>query len=105
MATMAAYKLMRIRKDGSIGSLFINKRKKLPTGVWLKSESHPTKGYAIRPGWHVLKEPHAPHLKMTKYRRWYRVRIADYKIIERPKSQGRIWYIANKLKILKPHTG
>tara|TARA_Y100000310_G_scaffold186813_1_gene186937 strand:- start:430 stop:642 length:213 start_codon:yes stop_codon:yes gene_type:complete len=42
---MFGYKLFRVRKDGTLGSLFINKKERLPIGKWIKAESYPTKGY------------------------------------------------------------
>lgn len=57
-----AYKLIRMRKDGTLGPLFINKKQIIPIGIWLDAESHKTKGYAFRPGWHVTLEMNAPHL-------------------------------------------
>lgn len=95
-----AYKLLKIRKDNSIGSLYINRKKRIPIGTWLEAECHPTKGYAVRPGWHVLATPEAPHLKM-KDRAWFLVMIEDYYEFKRPASQGGIWYIANRMKILE----
>lgn len=50
MKTIKGYKLLRLRKDGTLGPLFINARMRIPVGKWLKAESHPTKGYALRPG-------------------------------------------------------
>ena len=50
---MKAYKLMRMRKDGTLGSLFINKSC-IPLGKWLEARS-PDKGYAHRPGWRTFK--------------------------------------------------
>ena len=97
---MVAYKLLRKRKNGSLGSLFINKRKKLPIGCWLTAESHKTRGYALRPGWHALLKPQAPHL-LSKDRIWAKVKIKDYQFIERPAAQGGVWVIAQKMKILK----
>lgn len=97
---MKAYKLLRVRKDGSIGSLFINKRRKIPVGEWIEAEDHKTKGYAHRPGWHTTIEPNAPHLSI-KDRKWFEVEIEDWYELKRPESQGGTWYIANKMKIIK----
>lgn len=97
---MIAFKLFRIRKDGSLGSLFIDRRTFLPEGVWLKAESHPTKGFALRPGWHATAEPHAPHLSM-KGRAWFKVEIDDFTAETRPASQGGIWFLAGQMKILE----
>ena len=96
---MIAYKLFRVMKDGSISSLFINKRKRYEKNVWLIAEFIPTKGFAKRFGWHSTHSPYAPHLSM-KGRVWFKVEIEDYDKIERPLSQGGTWYISKKLKIL-----
>ena len=97
---MIAYKLFRVRRNGSIGSLFIDRRTYLPFGVWLRAECHPTKGFALRPFWHATAEPHAPHLSM-KGRAWYKVEILDFTPQSRPKSQGGIWFLAEQMKILE----
>ena len=49
---MKAWKLFSLKKDGSIGPLFINKKQRLTPGVWYEAEEHKTKGFAFRPGWH-----------------------------------------------------
>ena len=59
---MIAYKLFKVRKDGSIGSLFINQKDRLQINTWLEAKPHRTKGFAFRPGWHALFSPSAPHL-------------------------------------------
>ena len=69
MKYIDAFKLFKLRKDGSIGPLFINKKQRIPLNKWLTAESHLTKGYAFRPGWHVLLSPNAPHLS-KKNRVW-----------------------------------
>jgi hypothetical protein len=97
-----AYKLMRKRVDGSIGSLYIGRAKKLPINEWIKSECIPTKKFKVRAGWHTLSKPVAPHLKKDiDQRKWFYVQISNYKKIERPKSQGGIWYISDWIKIIK----
>jgi hypothetical protein len=94
------YKLFRVRKDGTIGSLFINRKDKLPLNKWLKAKNHPTKGFAERPFWHCTSKPKAPHLSM-KGRKWYRVEIKSYTELKRPKNQGGIWYLAKQIRILE----
>lgn len=96
---MLAYKLVRKRKDGSYGSLFIARKDTLPLNVWLHAEDNPTKGYARRPGWHCMEKPNAPHLT-EKGRVWVQVEIKDYTTFTRPESQGGVWYLANQMKIL-----
>ena len=98
---MRAYKLIRKRKDGTYGPLFINRRQRIPIGVWLEAEDHPTKGYARRPGWHTLAQPIAPHLKMMEGRVWVEVEIENYTANRRPECQGGIWFLANKMKVLR----
>ena len=97
---MLAYKLVRKMKDGSLASLFINKKARLPLNEWLQCEDHKTKGYKHRPGWHCTLEPIAPHLS-TKNRVWVKVKIMNYSYETRPKSQGGIWVLAEEMKILE----
>jgi hypothetical protein len=93
------FKLFRKRKDGSYGPLFINRRQKLHVGVVYDAENHPTKGYAVRPGWHICSEANAPHLS-KKDRVWCIVGFHDYTKHIRPESQGGLWFTANKMVIL-----
>lgn len=98
---MIAYKLFKKRKNGTIGSLFINRRAVLDAGKWLVAEDHRTNGFSHRPGWHCTVAAEAPHLKVAG-RVWYKVEVSDYRTFNRPKSQGGKWLVANKLKILTP---
>lgn len=95
-----AFKLIRKRKDGSYGPLFINKKQKLEIGIWYESEDHPTKGYAHRPGWHSLSTKIAPHLT-EKNRVWCKVSIREYKEFTRPENQGGLWFLSTYMKILE----
>jgi len=95
---MTAYKLLRVRKDGSLGPLFINRRQRIPAGEWLEAEAHPTKGYAFRPGWHAAERPVAPHLS-TKGRRWYQVELDGTTELKRPASQGSRWFLGKRMKV------
>lgn len=98
MKTIKGYKLLRLRKDGTLGPLFINARMRIPVGKWLKAESHPTKGYALRPGWHCTTKPIAPHLS-TKGRVWCKVTMKGARKFPRPQSQGGTWLLAKWLRI------
>jgi hypothetical protein len=102
--TKIAYKLFRELKSGEITSLFINKSRKLPYNEWLDAENYPTRGFAVRPGWHCTAQPHAPHLKMElksgEKRVWKKVLIEDYTEERRPENQGGLWFLAKKIKIL-----
>lgn len=97
-----AYKLFRVRKDHSIGPLFINRSLRIWPQKKLRAEAHRTKGFKFRPGWHACSKPSAPHLSM-KNRAWYIVELSG-KITEyqRPKSQGGKWFIAEYMKTLMP---
>lgn len=102
---MKAYKLLRIKKDGKLYPLFINKTVETPIGVWLEAECHPTKGFAVRKGWHVTMLPVAPHLKMElktgEKRVWCEVEVEDYEFYERPMCQGGMWALAQRMKIIR----
>jgi hypothetical protein len=97
---MIGYKLFRQRKDGTLGTLFINRKQKLFVGETYKAEEHRTKGFAFRPGWHICSAMNAPHLS-KKDRVWVKVRFSDYTSHIRPKSQGGLWYTANRMTILE----
>jgi hypothetical protein len=102
---ITAYKLLRRRKDGTLGPLFINRRQVVPVGVWLEAEDHPTKGFAHRPGWHCTLERSAPHLKMRlkngEQRVWCKVLVKDIKLYDRPESQGGSWVLADHMIIVE----
>lgn len=102
---MIAYKLLRVRKDGTLGPLFIERKRRIPIGEVLQYNDVPTKGYAHRPGWHCCQEPVAPHLKLTDDRRWYKVDISgwiDHHV--RPESQGGLWFTAERMEVIEPLT-
>lgn len=100
MRTIKAYKLLKLRKNLSLGPLFINRKQIIEPGKWLEAQCFPTKGYALRPGWHCTHAPVAPHLS-NKGRVWCEVEIKDYEIIHRPAYQGGIWYLAKHMKLIK----
>jgi hypothetical protein len=99
---MIAYKLFRRRKDGTLGSLFINRRAEIPVGTWLNSQAHRTRGYAYRPGWHCTLEPQAPHLRQTGDRVWYQVELEGVERFARPASQGGAWLLARRMRVSRP---
>uniref|UniRef100_A0AAU7VGZ0 Uncharacterized protein n=1 Tax=Enterobacter phage vB_EclP_26 TaxID=3161160 RepID=A0AAU7VGZ0_9CAUD len=102
---MIAYKIFRIRKDGTLGALFINRKAVIEVGEWYEAESHPTKGFAYRPGWHCTFEQNAPHLKLDlksgERRAWFKVEVEDITTYDRPESQGGAWVLAQRLKVLE----
>lgn len=95
---MIGYKLFRLRADGTIGPLFINRRQVLSVGRWYAAEAHPTKGYAYRPGWHILSQPSAPHLS-KRGRVWAKVEFKNGRPFRRPESQGGLWYLAEQMMV------
>lgn len=97
---MIAYKLVRKLKSCEIAPLFINKKLRIPKNKWLQSEPHATKGFAFRPGWHCCLKPHAPHLS-KKNRVWVEILAKNYKMYDRPESQGGKWILAKKIKIIR----
>ena len=96
---MVGYKFFKVRRNGTLGSLFINKKEILPIGEWINSESYPTKGYKFRPYFHVLPKPVAPHLSI-KGREWWKVDMNLSHTMTRPESQGGTWYLASSIKLL-----
>jgi hypothetical protein len=100
-----AYKLFSVRGDGSIGPLFIDKAQRVPVGAWLNATCTPTKGFAVRQGWHACPKPIAPHLclhpKGKARRVWCRValggRITDKKVSS---AQGGEWLLADRMMVL-----
>lgn len=94
-----AYKLLRLRRDKTLGPLFINRRQVIPVGKWLTAGCFPTKGFAVRPGWHVSPRPHAPHLS-KKGRVWAEVEVRDYEELRRPESQGGLWLLAKQMRVI-----
>jgi hypothetical protein len=95
---ITAYKLFRLRKDGTLGPLFIGQRIRVPVGIWVKAEAIRTKGFAFRPGWHCCAKPEAPHLS-KRGRVWCDVSIKEYEAHQRPASQGGLWYTAYWLRV------
>lgn len=102
---MIAYKLFKLRKNGTLGPLFINARQVVPVGEWLEAQDHPTKGFAHRPGWHCCLRREAPHLsenpKSGPRRVWAKVEVADTTTYPRPESQGGSWVLAQQLRVLE----
>ena len=101
-----AYKLFESRRDGTLGPLFINRSLVIPEdGTWLPAECHPTKGFAVREGWHAALKPHAPHLKLNpkgkRPRVWAQVALENPVCYDRPESQGGTWVLGTRLKVIK----
>ena len=100
---MKAYKLLRI-KNNKLYPLFINRNVETPIGQWLQAECHPTKGFAIRQGFHCCFQMLAPHLKKIlsngEQRVWCEVEVEDWESYERPESQGGAWILAQRMKIV-----
>lgn len=102
---MTAYKLVRKGKDGLLYPLFIHKKEPFKFNEWLIAECYPTKGFAVRQGWHCCFERNAPHLKESlangEQRIWIEVEVEDWESYDRPESQGGAWILAQKMKVLK----
>lgn len=96
---MRAWKLLRQRKNGSLGPLFIGRRQVIPIGVPLEAECKPTKGFAVRKGWHCTLQPYAPHLS-TRGRVWREVEVEELELYQRPESQGGTWVLAQRMTVL-----
>lgn len=105
---MRAYKLLRKKKDGLLYPLFINKKNPTPIGEWMQAECFPTKGFAVRCGWHCCFKPLAPHLSMRlasgEQRVWVECEVEDFEKYDRPESQGGAWILAQHMKIVRELT-
>lgn len=105
---MKCYKLLRKAKDGKLYPLFINRKESTVFNEWLQAECHPTKGFAVRKGWHCCFKPYAPHLKIDlangEHRVWVECEAEECEKYNRPESQGGAWVLAQKLKILRELT-
>jgi hypothetical protein len=97
---ITGYKLFRLRKNGTLGPLFIDPKLVVRPYVWLKAKAVRTEGFAFRPGWHACSKKLAPHLS-KRGRVWCKVSLAGVTEHYRPTSQGGLWYTARWLKIEK----
>lgn len=103
---MKVYKKVRQLKDGKLYPLFIDKKKPFEIGVRLRSEYHPTKGFAERSigqdengnelgGFHSTPQPEASwiadELKSGEKRVWIECEAENVHEYKRP--QG-IWYLS-----------
>lgn len=91
---------MRVLRNGDITSLFINKSRRIKLNRWMVAKNYPTKSFAVRPGFHTLPIPVAPHLS-KEGRAWFEVEISDFNTFFRPKSQGGVWYLSKRMKVLR----
>lgn len=96
----SAYKLVRLRRDGTLGPLFIGRDIVIPIGRWMRARAIRTDGFAFRPGWHCCAEPLAPHLSKVG-RVWCEVSIRQFKRHQRPAAQGGLWFTAKQMKIVR----
>ena len=96
---MKAYKLLRLRANGTLAPLFFARRSTIEPGKWLRAKALRLKGFAFRPGWHATPTPHAPHLS-RKGRVWCLVELRGVKKLQKPKSQGGTWYLAKQMKLI-----
>jgi hypothetical protein len=80
--------------------LFINRNQVIQPDVWYDAEAHPTKGFAVRPGWHCAPQPHAPHLSL-RGRVWCEVEIESFTRLIRPHIQGGAWLLANRMRLIR----
>ena len=105
---MIAYKLLRKKNDNKLYPLFIDKKNETKLGIWLNAKCIPTKGFAIREGFHCCYKPYAPHLKTElksgEKRVWVECEIEDYETYNRPESQCGTWLLAKRIKLIRELT-
>jgi len=107
MRHKSAYKLLRLRKDGSLGPLFVGRRLRMEVGQEYRARTDlPHPGLAHRPGFHCCAAPRAPHIRLRlrsgEVRVWCEVSLSGW-INEhrRPDCQGGLWFTAEKMKIVR----
>lgn len=94
-------KFFRKRANGTYGPLFVDRKRVLPVGVWLKASMNLVPpGLAKRPGWHMsLGYPR--HLT-TRGRVVCQVEVKGVLgYHQRPVSQGGTWVTSKWLRIIK----
>lgn len=96
---MRAYKLFRVRADGTLGPLFLDATLRIKVGDRLRAKNMHKKGFKFRPGFHAVAKPYAPHLS-KRGRRWHRVKLYDWRREKRPKNHGGIWLVAKEITVL-----
>ena len=101
---MVAYKLLRLRKDGTLGPLFVGRDLVIPISRTIQAQDDlPHPGLAHRPGFHCCANMFAPHIKLElkngEKRVWCLVTIDNYEKLNRPESQGGLWYIARTMRV------
>lgn len=105
---MIAYKLFRTLKSrpGELFPLFIDKGEAVPIGKWVKAKCVPTKGFAVRPGWHSGEKPYAPHLlkkdgTLSTDRVWAEVEvpIKGTRRVRIPALKDQTWIVSNRIRV------
>lgn len=101
-----AWKIFRLRRDGSLGPLFVERDRIIPIGEWLDATLDIIpKGLSTRPGWHCASTV-PPHIKLGRLasgevRVLARVEIRDFELHYRPEAQGGLWFTSRWLKVLE----
>lgn len=75
------FKLFEMDNKGNLHALFIDKHTIMPINSWMKAGIFPTKGFSVRPGFHIGKICSAP---------WLMSADATYKS-QRSKKWKRVW--------------
>lgn len=57
------YKLFEMDAEGNLYALFIDKNSVMPVGEWLQAGIFVTKGFSVRPGYHIGDIPDCPWVK------------------------------------------
>lgn len=80
MKTKKGYKLFEMDEQGNLYALFIDKHTAMYAETWMKAGIYPTKGFSVRPGYHIGEIPSAPWLmsadgtyKSQRRKYWKRV--------------------------------
>lgn len=101
---MLMYKVMRIKSDGMLYSVNVNRNKPYNIDEWVNAEYILTKHYHDRKGFYGFEKPDSKKYKDKLHRGdrriWVECEVADYEIVYNAHDQVN-WVIAQKMKIIR----
>ena len=114
MKTQIGYKLFEQDTKGNLYALFIDKKTVMPMDTWMLAGNYPTKGFAVRPGFHIGEGiPSAPWLmshdgtyKSQRSTYWKRVWAEVEYIADNDYTEGVELFLPDKcFKTMPPKNG
>ena len=101
---MLMYKVMRVKSDGMLYSINVNRRKPYNIDEWVTAEYILTKHYHDKKGFYGFEKPDVTKYKYKlqrgERRVWVECEVSDYEIVYYAPDQVN-WVIAQKMKIIR----